>query len=128
YDAVVVATGATAWRELPVPGRELAGIHQAMEYLPLANRVCEGDLESSPLSAAGRHVVIVGGGDTGADCLGTVVREGAASVTQLDIYARAGTSRDEDAEPWPTWPKLYRMTPAHEEAGGLGMAPEADAD
>ncbi len=79
YDAVVIATGATAWRELPVPGRELAGIHQAMEYLPLANRVCEGDLERSPLSAQGRHVVIVGGGDTGADCLGTAVW-GAARV------------------------------------------------
>ncbi|MDX3161965.1 glutamate synthase subunit beta, partial [Streptomyces scabiei] len=71
YDAVVIATGATAWRELPVPGRELGGVHQAMEYLPLADRVCEGDLEVSPLSAAGKHVVIVGGGDTGADCLGT---------------------------------------------------------
>ncbi|MFF6814657.1 glutamate synthase subunit beta [Streptomyces sp. NPDC012403] len=128
YDAVVIATGATAWRELAVPGRELAGIHQAMEYLPLANRVCEGDLESSPLSAAGRHVVIVGGGDTGADCLGTAVREGAASVTQLDIYARPGSERDEDAEPWPTYPRLYRLSAAHEEAGELRTAPAADAD
>ncbi|MFE2280965.1 glutamate synthase subunit beta [Streptomyces sp. NPDC059454] len=128
YDAVVIATGATAWRELAVPGRELAGIHQAMEYLPLANRVCEGDLESSPLSAAGRHVVIVGGGDTGADCLGTAVREGAASVTQLDIYAQPGSERDEDAEPWPTCPKLYRLSAAHEEAGELRTAPAADAD
>ncbi|MEU2388417.1 glutamate synthase subunit beta [Streptomyces sp. NPDC012461] len=128
YDAVVIATGATAWRELPVPGRELTGIHQAMEYLPLANRVCQGDLEVSPLSAAGRHVVIVGGGDTGADCLGTAVREGAASVTQLDIYGRPGTKRDEDAEPWPTYPRLYRLSAAHEEAGELGTAPSADAD
>ncbi|MFI1417931.1 glutamate synthase subunit beta [Streptomyces sp. NPDC020731] len=128
YDAVVLATGATAWRELAVPGRELVGIHQAMEYLPLANRVCEGDLESSPLSAAGRHVVIVGGGDTGADCLGTAVREGAASVTQLDIYAQPGSERDEDAEPWPTYPKLYRLSAAHEEAGMLRTAPAADAD
>src|SRR4051812_44585069 len=80
YDAVVLAVGATAWRELPLPGRELTGIHQAMEYLPLADRVCQGDLERSPLSAAGQHVVIVGGGDTGADCLGTAVREGAKSV------------------------------------------------
>ncbi|MER6620641.1 glutamate synthase subunit beta [Streptomyces sp. NPDC000931] len=127
YDAVVIATGATAWRELAVPGRELAGIHQAMEYLPLANRVCEGDLESSPLSAAGRHVVIVGGGDTGADCLGTAVREGAASVTQLDIYGRPGDERDEDAEPWPTYPKLYRLSAAHEEAGVLRMAPVVGA-
>ncbi|MGX1311472.1 glutamate synthase (NADPH/NADH) small chain [Streptomyces calvus] len=128
YDAVVIATGATAWRELAVPGRELAGVHQAMEYLPLANRVCEGDLAVSPLSAAGRHVVIVGGGDTGADCLGTAVREGAASVTQLDIYARPSGERDEDAEPWPTFPKLYRLSAAHEEAGELRTAPAADAD
>ncbi len=128
YDAVVIATGATAWRELPVPGRELGGIHQAMEYLPLANRVCAGDLESSPLSAAGRHVVIVGGGDTGADCLGTAVREGAASVTQLDIYGRPPDERDEDTDPWPTCPKVYRLSPAHEEAGALRTAPVADAD
>ncbi|MEW2314849.1 glutamate synthase subunit beta [Streptomyces bauhiniae] len=128
YDAVVIATGATAWRELAVPGRELAGIHQAMEYLPPANRVCAGDLEANPLSAAGRHVVIVGGGDTGADCLGTAVREGAASVTQLDIYARPGGERDAEAEPWPTYPKLYRLSGAHEEAGELRTAPAADAD
>ncbi|MFD5452557.1 glutamate synthase subunit beta [Streptomyces sp. NPDC003470] len=128
YDALVIAVGATAWRELPVPGRELAGVHQAMEYLPLANRVCEGDLEASPLSAAGRHVVIVGGGDTGADCLGTAVREGAASVTQLDIYAQPGAARDEEAEPWPTYPKLYRLSVAHEEARHLRSAPAADAD
>ncbi|MGW1036062.1 glutamate synthase subunit beta [Streptomyces antibioticus] len=128
HDAVVIATGATAWRELPVPGRELAGIQQAMEYLPLANRVCEGDLEVSPMSAAGRHVVIVGGGDTGADCLGTAVREGAASVTQLDIYRQPGAERDEDTEPWPTYPKIYRMSAAHEEARDLRTAPAADAD
>jgi glutamate synthase (NADPH/NADH) small chain len=128
YDALVIATGATAWRELPVPGRELAGVHQAMEYLPLANRVCEGDLAASPLSAAGKHVVIVGGGDTGADCLGTAVRDGAASVTQLDIYAQPGTARDEEAEPWPTYPRLYRLSAAHEEARHLRSAPAADAD
>ncbi|MEV8090146.1 glutamate synthase subunit beta [Streptomyces nigra] len=128
YDAVVLATGATAWRELPVPGRELRGIEQAMAYLPLANRVCEGDLEVSPVSAAGRHVVIVGGGDTGADCLGTAVREGAASVTQLDIYAQPGSERDDDVEPWPTYPKVYRLSAAHEEARDLGSAPAADAD
>ncbi|WP_449348979.1 glutamate synthase small subunit [Streptomyces shaanxiensis] len=128
HDAVVIATGATAWRELDVPGRELAGVWQAMEYLPLANRVCEGDLEVSPMSAAGKHVVIVGGGDTGADCLGTAVREGAASVTQLDIYAQPEGARDEDAEPWPTYPKIYRLSAAHEEARELGTAPAADAD
>ncbi|MFE9610575.1 glutamate synthase subunit beta [Streptomyces sp. NPDC006012] len=128
YDAVVVATGATAWRELPVAGRELAGIHQAMEYLPLSNRVGEGDLPVSPLSAAGKHVVIVGGGDTGADCLGTAVRDGAASVTQLDIYAQPGAERDEDIEPWPIYPKIYRLSAAHEEARDLVTAPAADAD
>ncbi|MFJ3668556.1 glutamate synthase subunit beta [Streptomyces sp. NPDC090106] len=128
HDAVVIATGATAWRELDVPGRELSGIHQAMEYLPLANRVCEGDLEASSLSAAGKHVVIVGGGDTGADCLGTAVREGAASVSQLDIYVQPGADRDEDAEPWPTYPRIYRLSAAHEEARDLVTAPAADAD
>ncbi|WP_405766759.1 glutamate synthase subunit beta [Streptomyces sp. NBC_01538] len=128
YDAVVLAVGATAWRELPLPGRELAGVQQAMEYLPLANRVCQGDLEISPMSAAGKHVVIVGGGDTGADCLGTAVREGAASVTQLDIYAQPGGERDEDLDPWPTYPKVYRLSAAHEEARDLESAPAADAD
>jgi len=128
YDAVVLAVGATAWRELPVPGRELAGIHQAMEYLPLADRVCEGDLAKSPLSAEGKHVVIVGGGDTGADCLGTAVRERAASITQLDIYPQPAAERDEELEPWPTYPKIYRLSAAHEEARDLGIAPAADAD
>ncbi|AZM52642.1 glutamate synthase [Streptomyces sp. WAC 01529] len=128
HDAVVLAVGATAWRGLDVPGRELRGVEQAMAYLPLANRVCEGDLEASPLSAVGKHVVIVGGGDTGADCLGTAVREGAASVTQLDIYARPGEARDELTEPWPTYPRLYRLSAAHEEAGELRTAPLADAD
>lgn len=128
YDAVVLATGATAWRELDVPGRELSGIHQAMEYLPFADRVCEGDLEVSPLSAAYKHVVIVGGGDTGADCLGTAVREGAASVTQLDIYPQPEDERDHDIEPWPTYPKIYRLSAAHEEARDLETAPTAHAD
>ncbi|MFR9798645.1 glutamate synthase subunit beta [Streptomyces sp. MS06] len=128
YDAVMIATGATAPRELAVPGRDLAGVHQAMEYLPLANRVCAGDLDVSPLSAAGRHVVIVGGGDTGADCLGTAVREGAASVTQLDIYPLPGAERDEESDPWPTYPRVYRLSPAHEEARDLRTAPAADTD
>ncbi|MFI7387595.1 glutamate synthase subunit beta [Streptomyces sp. NPDC049813] len=128
YDAVVLAVGATAWRDLDVPGRELAGVHQAMEYLPPADRVCAGDLDVSPLSAAGRHVVIVGGGDTGADCLGTAVREGALSVTQLDIYGKPGDLRDEAADPWPTYPRLYRLSAAHEEAAALRTAPAADAD
>ncbi|MBC9712019.1 glutamate synthase subunit beta [Streptomyces sp. TRM66268-LWL] len=128
YDAVLLATGATAWRELPLPGRELDGIHQAMEYLPLANKVCEGDLPANPLSAKDRHVVIIGGGDTGADCLGTAVREGAASVSQLDIYPQPATERDERNEPWPVYPKIYRLSAAHEEARELATAPQADAD
>ena len=99
-----------------------------MEYLPLANRVCQGRSGVVPMSAAGKHVVIVGGGDTGADCLGTAVREGAASVTQLDIYAQPGTARDEDTDPWPTYPKIYRLSAAHEEARDLESAPAADAD
>ncbi|MDW6057683.1 FAD-dependent oxidoreductase [Streptomyces sp. FXJ1.4098] len=127
YDALVIAVGATAWRELSVPGRELAGIHQAMEYLPLANRVQEGDFARPPITAEGRHVVIVGGGDTGADCLGTVLRQGAASVTQLDIHVRPGTERPED-QPWPVHPKIYRMSAAHEEAQELGASPDADVD
>ncbi len=127
YDALVIAVGARACRELPVPGRELAGIHQAMEYLPMANRVREGDYARPPITAEGKHVVIVGGGDTGADCLGTVLRQGAASVTQLDIHPRPGDERADD-EPWPVYPKIYRMSAAHEEARELAASPEADVD
>ncbi len=117
-DAVVVAAGATAWRELPVPGRKLTGIHQAMEYLTLANLVQEGDLDASPVSAAGKQVVIVGGGDTAADCLGTVLRQRAESVVQLDINPEPGADRSWD-EPWPTHPRVYRISPAHEEGRAL---------
>jgi glutamate synthase (NADPH) small chain len=116
YDAVVVAAGATTARDLPVPGRELAGIHQAMEYLPLANKVQEGDYITSPISAEGKHVVVIGGGDTGADCVGTAHRQGAASVTQLEIMPQPGTDRAPD-QPWPTFPMLYKVTSAHEEGG-----------
>ncbi len=116
YDAVVVAVGATAWRDLPVPGRDLAGVYQAMEYLPLANRVQQGDLDSSPIDVAGKHVVIIGGGDTGADCLGTAHRQGAASVTQLEIMPTPPAVRP-DAQPWPTYPMTYRVSSAHEEGG-----------
>jgi len=83
HDAVVLACGATSWRDLPVPGREFDGIYQAMEYLPPANRVQEGDFEETSISARGKHVVIIGGGDTGADCLGTAIRQGAASIKIL---------------------------------------------
>lgn len=116
YDVVVLAVGATQWRDLPVPGRELSGVHQAMEYLPLANRVQEGDLEVSPINAAGKHVVIIGGGDTGADCLGTAHRQGAASVTQLEIMPTPPETRP-GSQPWPTYPMIYRVSSAHEEGG-----------
>ena len=116
FDSVVLACGATAWRELAVPGRDLDGIHQAMEYLPWANKVQQGDIDASPINVAGRHVVIIGGGDTGADCLGTAHRQGAASVTQLEIMpqppmARGGTN------PWPQFAMVYKVTSAHEEGG-----------
>ena len=116
YDAVVRAIGATQWRDLAIPGRELAGVHQAMEYLPGANRVQEGDIDTAPLDAAGKHVVIIGGGDTGADCLGTAHRQGAASVTQLEILATPPDARP-TGQPWPTYPMTYRVSSAHEEGG-----------
>lgn len=116
YDAIVVAAGATSWRELDVPGRDLEGVHQAMEYLPWANRVQEGDLHQSPIDVAGAHVVIIGGGDTGADCLGTAHRQGAASVTQLEIMPRPPEERP-STQPWPTYPMVYRTSSAHEEGG-----------
>jgi glutamate synthase (NADPH/NADH) small chain len=114
YDAVVLAGGATAWRDLPIPGREFDGIYQAMEYLPWANRVQEGDLAQTPITAHGKHVVIIGGGDTGADCLGTAIRHGAAEIHQFEILARPPDERP-DANPWPTWPFIYRTSSAHEE-------------
>jgi glutamate synthase (NADPH/NADH) small chain len=118
YDAVVLAGGATAWRDLPVPGRELGGIHQAMEYLPWANRAQHGDLavDEVPITAAGKNVVIIGGGDTGADCLGTAHRQGAASIHQFEIMPRPPEERSV-ANPWPTYPMVYRVTSAHEEGG-----------
>ncbi|MFM8857314.1 MAG: glutamate synthase subunit beta [Actinomycetota bacterium] len=116
YDAIVLAAGATAWRDLPIPGRELAGIHQAMEYLPFSNRVQEGDIASSPIDVAGAHVVIIGGGDTGADCLGTAHRQGAASVTQLEIMPTPPHERRAD-NPWPQYAMVYKVTSAHEEGG-----------
>ncbi|PWW62706.1 glutamate synthase subunit beta [Actinokineospora spheciospongiae] len=116
HDAVVLAGGATAWRDLPVPGRDLAGIHQAMEYLPPANKVAAGALDRSPIHAEGKHVVVIGGGDTGADCVGTAHRQGARSVTQLEIMPRPAEARSE-LHPWPTYPMLYRVTSAHEEGG-----------
>jgi len=118
HDAVVIATGSTHARDLPIPGRELDGIHQAMEYLPWSNRAQEGDLavDDVPIHAAGKDVIIIGGGDTGADCLGTAHRQGAASIHQFEIMSRPPEERP-DANPWPTWPFIYRTSSAHEEGG-----------
>ncbi len=116
FDAVLLAGGSTLGRDLPVPGRELDGIHLAMEYLEPANRVQEGDLTTWPITAEGKHVVIIGGGDTGADCLGTAHRQGAASVTQLEIMPEPPKTRA-SSTPWPTWPLVYRTSSAHEEGG-----------
>jgi glutamate synthase (NADPH/NADH) small chain len=116
YDAVVLTTGATQARDLPVPGRELAGIHQAMAYLPQGNLVALGEEVPGQITAAGKDVVIIGGGDTGADCLGTAHRQGARSVTQLEIMPMPPQERAE-ATPWPTWPLMLRTSSAHEEGG-----------
>ena len=116
YDAVVLAIGATVRRDLPAPGRELAGIHQAMEFLPQANRVALGEEVEDQILATDKDVVIIGGGDTGADCLGTVIRQGARSVTSLEILPQPGDDRPEN-QPWPTYPMIFRTASAHEEGG-----------
>lgn len=116
HDAVVLACGSTIGRDLPVPGRELRGIYQAMEYLPFANKVQQGDIADSPIDANGKHVVIIGGGDTGADCLGTAIRQGAASITQLEIMPMPPSERA-STNPWPQWSLIYRTSSAHEEGG-----------
>jgi glutamate synthase (NADPH) small chain len=118
YDAVVLAVGALRARDNQVEGRELNGVHLAMEHLVPANKECEGD-GASTISAKGKHVVIIGGGDTGADCLGTAHRQGAASVTQLDYNPEPPEVRDESRSPWPTWPLVLRtrLSPAHAEGG-----------
>ncbi|MDX6277831.1 MAG: glutamate synthase small chain [Nocardioidaceae bacterium] len=116
YDAVVLAIGSTVRRDLPVPGRELAGIHQAMEFLPQANRVALGEEVEDQILATDKDVIIIGGGDTGADCLGTSIRQGAKSITQLEILPNPGEVRPEH-QPWPTYPMIYRVSSAHEEAG-----------
>ena len=115
FDAIVLAGGSTVPRDLRVPGRELAGIHFAMDYLTAQNRACEGD-EVETISARDRHVIIIGGGDTGADCLGTAHRQGARSVRQLELLPRPPDTRAPQ-NPWPTWPNIFRVSPAHEEGG-----------
>jgi glutamate synthase (NADPH/NADH) small chain len=118
FDAIVLAGGATAPRDLPIPGRQLKGVHFAMEYLTLQNRRNEGDTvaDADFISAAGRRVVIIGGGDTGADCLGTAHRQGARSVHQFELLPKPPDTRA-DHNPWPTWPQIFRVSTAHEEGG-----------
>ena len=118
FDALLLAGGATAPRDLEVPGRELDGIHFAMDYLPLQNRICEGDrvADESMITAEGKVVVIIGGGDTGGDCLGTAHRQGAAEIHQFELLNRPPDSRVED-NPWPNWPNIFRTSSAHEEGG-----------
>jgi glutamate synthase (NADPH/NADH) small chain len=114
YDAIVLAVGATKWRDLNIPGRELKGVYQAMEYLPWGNKQGLGEISEPPINVAGKHVVVIGGGDTGADCLGTAIRQRAASVTQLEIMPRPSDERP-TSQPWPTYPMIYRVSSAHEE-------------
>ncbi|MCE5290582.1 MAG: glutamate synthase subunit beta [Nocardiaceae bacterium] len=121
FDAVVLSGGATDRRDLPIPGRELEGIYQAMEYLPQANRVQQGDQITDadglpPINARGKKVIIIGGGDTGADCLGTAHRQGAESIHQFEIMPRPPQERA-DTTPWPTYPLMFRVSSAHEEGG-----------
>jgi len=116
YDAVVVATGAMVPRDLPVPGRDLPGVHFAMEYLVQQNKVGAGGTIADQITAEGKHVVILGGGDTGADCIGTAHRQLAASVTNLAIGKQPGTARPEH-QPWPMAATLFEVSSAHEEGG-----------
>jgi glutamate synthase (NADPH/NADH) small chain len=116
FDALVLAGGATLPRDLPVPGRQLDGVHLALEYLKPSNLVQEGALHASPISARGKRVVIIGGGDTGADCLGTAHRQGARSVHQLEILPEPPSDRLAE-NPWPLWPLILRTSSAHEEGG-----------
>ncbi len=116
FDALVLCCGATWARDLQIPGRELGGIHFAVEFLTQQNRLLAGDHVPNAISAAGKHVVIIGGGDTGADCLGTVHRQGARSVHQFEVMPRPPDARADD-NPWPQWPLIFRTSSAHEEGG-----------
>ena len=116
FDAMVLTTGATQARDLPIPGRELGGIHQAVDYLTRSTKHVHGDASVDWINAEGKDVVIIGGGDTGADCLGTAIRQGAASVTSLEIMPQPSAERTA-ADPWPTYPRLFRVASAHEEGG-----------
>ena len=117
FDAVLLAGGAGRPRDLNVPGRALEGVHFAMDYLTQQNRRCQGDTPTgAPITAQGKHVIIIGGGDTGADCLGTVHRQGAASVSQLELLPTPPQQRAAD-NPWPLWPNVFRTSSAHDEGG-----------
>jgi glutamate synthase (NADPH) small chain len=117
FDAVVLCGGAEWPRDLDVPGRELAGIHFAVDYLTQQNRRCEGDaVPEAPITAEGKRVVIIGGGDTGADCLGTAHRQGAIEVHQFELLPRPPDAREAD-NPWPQWPRIFRTSAAHDEGG-----------
>jgi glutamate synthase (NADPH/NADH) small chain len=121
FDAVVLATGSRVPRDLPVPGRELGGVHYAMEYLYGRNRGVAGTAEP-PISATGRHVIVIGGGDTGADCVASAHREGAASVTQIELLGEPPASRPDDVTPWPLWPMKLRTSYALKEGGERSFA------
>ena len=123
FDAIVLCGGATKARDLPVPGRELRGVHLAMEYLPQQNKVNLGDTIEGQIHAKGKHVIILGGGDTGADCLGTAVRQGAKSIKQFELLPKPPDARGPDVAPWPYWPMIYRTSSAHEEAEAV-ISPE----
>ncbi|HEX4110491.1 MAG TPA: glutamate synthase subunit beta [Solirubrobacteraceae bacterium] len=131
FDALVIATGSRVPRDLPVPGRELAGVHFAMEYLYQRNRWVASRPEGTapmtapppvgePISAAGRHVIVIGGGDTGADCVGNSLREGAATITQLELLPEPPPQRPDARTPWPLWPTKFRLSYAMEEARAAG--------
>ncbi len=116
FDATVICTGATQPRELPVDGRTLTGVHFAMEYLTASTKaILNGDADHSPIHARGKHVIVIGGGDTGTDCVGTAMRQGCKSLTQIEILAQPPMDRAED-NPWPEWPKIYKLDYGQEEA------------
>jgi glutamate synthase (NADPH/NADH) small chain len=121
FDATVLATGSRIPRDLPVPGRELGGVHFAMEYLYGRNRAVAGTAEPG-ISAAGRHVIVIGGGDTGADCVASAHREGAASVTQIELLGEPPERRPDDLTPWPLWPMKLRTSYALKEGGDRSFA------
>jgi glutamate synthase (NADPH/NADH) small chain len=116
FDAVLLAAGAEQPRDLKVPGRDLQGIHFAMDFLPQSNKVCEGDKVPDQILATGKHVVIIGGGDTGADCLGTSHRQKAAHIAQFELLPKPPESRAPQT-PWPLWPMQLRVESSHEEGG-----------